>query len=189
MFLCDTFLFWNPLNPPKYQPPVQHHWRNLACVFRPLPIDSKLCPESTFYSINHRGNHLKTFFSLVVAEFRVPLYYHLPKILKSIVNQPGRPIIAGISSLTSLLSQYIAIFFTKICGTTQLVLKDSVSLIKLLKGIQRQPNYKWNTLDMTALYSNIPYERRLLLIKDYQDGDPFMPRTQNNLILEQFISL
>ncbi|CAH2300258.1 Hypothetical predicted protein, partial [Pelobates cultripes] len=38
---------------------------------------------------------------------RMAVFYHLPKIHKSLINPPGRPIISGINSLTSNLSQYV----------------------------------------------------------------------------------
>lgn len=41
----------------------------------------------------------------------IPTYYHLPKIHKDITNPPGRPIIAGIGSLTT--SQYIDLYLQK----------------------------------------------------------------------------
>ncbi|CAH2300697.1 Hypothetical predicted protein, partial [Pelobates cultripes] len=40
---------------------------------------------------------------------RIPVIYFLPKIHKSLINPPGRPIVSGIGSLFSNLSEYIDI--------------------------------------------------------------------------------
>uniref|UniRef100_A0A8C5PK16 Uncharacterized protein n=1 Tax=Leptobrachium leishanense TaxID=445787 RepID=A0A8C5PK16_9ANUR len=44
---------------------------------------------------------------LRISHPRIPFFYWLPKIHKDVSNPPGRPIISGVDSLTSLLSQYI----------------------------------------------------------------------------------
>ncbi|CAH2299139.1 Hypothetical predicted protein, partial [Pelobates cultripes] len=38
---------------------------------------------------------------------KLAVFYHLPKIHKSLINPPGRPIISGLGSLTSNLSEYV----------------------------------------------------------------------------------
>lgn len=55
-----------------------------------------------------------------------PINYHLPKVHKSITDPPGHPIIAGISSLTSPLSEYINLFLQKYVVKLDYFLKDTL---------------------------------------------------------------
>lgn len=81
------------------------------------------------------------------------IYYHLPKIHKEPINPPGRPIISGIGSLTSSLSRYIDVFLQKYVTSLDSYLKDSATLLTLIKDLKWLPTYKWATLDVTALYT------------------------------------
>lgn len=113
-----------------------------------------------------------------------PIYYHLPKVHKYTTNTPGRPIIAGIGSLTSPLSEYIEFFLQKYVVELDSYLKDSATLILLLKPITWQPDYWWASLDVTALYSNIKHEHGISAVKTYLDDDPDMPSSQQKFILD-----
>lgn len=113
-----------------------------------------------------------------------PIYYHLPKVHTSTTNPPGRPIIAGIGSLTSPLSEYIDFFLQKYVVKLDSYLKDSATLILLLKPITWQPDYWWASLDVTALYSNIKHEHGISAVKTFLDNDPDMPSSQQKFILD-----
>lgn len=63
----------------------------------------------------------------------MPIYYHLPKVHKSTTNPPGRPIIAGLGSLTS--SEYIDFHLQKYVAKLDSYLKDSAALISLVKPL------------------------------------------------------
>lgn len=87
-------------------------------------------------------------------------------------NPPGRPIIAGIGSLTSNLSQYIDKHLQKF------YLRDTTSLIQEVQTIEWKSDYQWATLDVTSLYTNIPHDKGILCIKTFLDMDVLMPNRQ-----------
>lgn len=118
-----------------------------------------------------------------------PLYYHLPKIHKSLTNPPGRPIIAGIGSLTSPLSEYIDIFLQKHVINLNSYLRDSASLNLCLKEVTWTPDLWWASLDVTALYSNIGHDLGIKSKTSTLELDLKMPTLQKKFIIDgiQFI--
>uniref|UniRef100_A0A673FTB7 Uncharacterized protein n=1 Tax=Sinocyclocheilus rhinocerous TaxID=307959 RepID=A0A673FTB7_9TELE len=58
-------------------------------------------------AVNNNVIDKSTFAFLYVQHPRVPLFYTLPKIHKSLENPVGRPIVSGIGSVTEKISQYV----------------------------------------------------------------------------------
>lgn len=119
---------------------------------------------------------------LVTRNPNTAIYYHLPKIHKDPLNPPGRPIISGINSLTSPLSKYIDIFLQKYVLTLDSYLKDSAALILLLKDTVWLPTLKWATLDVSALYSNIPHYLGIKAVGRILSKDKNIPTPQQEFI-------
>lgn len=61
-----------------------------------------------------------------------PHFYHIPKIHKDQINPPGRPIIAGIDSLTSNLGCYIEHFLQELVVQLPSYVSDSGHMLELL---------------------------------------------------------
>lgn len=114
----------------------------------------------------------------------MPLFYYLPKVHKDPIKPPGRPIIAGIGSLTSGLSQYIYLHLQKHVIQLDLYLKDTSSVIGEVTKLKWQPGYKCATLNVTALFSNIPREKGIAAVNYYLSLDDTMPERQKRFILE-----
>lgn len=108
----------------------------------------------------------------------MPLFYYLPKIHKDQKNPPGRPIIAGINSPTSNLSEYINIHLQKHVIKLNSYLRDTTSLIENIKDIEWSPGYKWATLEVTALYTNIPHEKGIQIVQNFLNIVIQMPSLQ-----------
>lgn len=87
-----------------------------------------------------------------------PVIYILPKIHKNLEKPPGRPIIAGIGSLTEKISTFIDFFLKPHVVTLPSFIKDSMDLIKLLKDIHLPANIMLATFDVESLYTNIPHD-------------------------------
>lgn len=108
---------------------------------------------------------------LIMTDPKMALFYYLPKVHKNPTRPPGRPIIAGVNSLTSNLSQYIDHHLQKYVVCLDSYLKDTSSVINEVINIQWQPGYRWVTLDVTALHSNIPHNRGISVVRKYSASD------------------
>ncbi|XP_073417913.1 uncharacterized protein [Dendrobates tinctorius] len=149
-----------------------------------LPIPQNPIPQATviyndFIKKAHDSgvlnDHERKF--LTVKNPSTPFLYHLPKIHKSTINPPGRPIISGIDSLTSNLSFYIDRIMQPHVLQLPSFLKDSTQLINLTNNIPWKNSYVFISFDVSALYSNIDHQLGLscfkkVLLTDSRLSDP-----------------
>lgn len=70
-----------------------------------------------------------------------PHFYHIPKIHKSLTNPPGRPIIAGMDSLSSNLGSYIDYFLQDTVTNLPSFVRDSSHMLEILSNYKWQPSY------------------------------------------------
>uniref|UniRef100_A0A8C5P9M3 Reverse transcriptase domain-containing protein n=1 Tax=Leptobrachium leishanense TaxID=445787 RepID=A0A8C5P9M3_9ANUR len=94
---------------------------------------------------------------LMMKYAKTPHIYILPKIHKHPTNPPGRPIVAGIDSITSHLSEYVDLFLQPIVREIPSHLKDTLDMLKLINNLKLENNDILVTCDVNALYSNIPH--------------------------------
>uniref|UniRef100_A0A8C5M9U5 Reverse transcriptase domain-containing protein n=1 Tax=Leptobrachium leishanense TaxID=445787 RepID=A0A8C5M9U5_9ANUR len=113
-----------------------------------------------------------------------PTFYHLPKIHKDANNPPGRPIISGIDSISSRISEYIDKLLQPIVAKTKAHLKDTLSIIKELEKITWKENYILVTSDVRSLYSNIPHENGIEAVEVHLEKENDIPSEQKTFILE-----
>ena len=78
----------------------------------------------------------------------------LPKIHKP--NNPGRPIVNGIGSITEKISAYVDQESRHLVPTIPSYLKD-ISLLQILLGKTLAPGDILVTIDVKSLYTNIPH--------------------------------
>ncbi|XP_075428447.1 uncharacterized protein LOC142466834 isoform X1 [Ascaphus truei] len=90
-----------------------------------------------------------------------PIFHHLPKIHKTLIAPPGRPIISAIGSLGEHLSQYIDHFLQPLVLALPSHIIDTKHVLALLAPIIWHPNYTWVTLDVASLYNIIQHEHGL----------------------------
>uniref|UniRef100_A0A8C5PLH9 Uncharacterized protein n=1 Tax=Leptobrachium leishanense TaxID=445787 RepID=A0A8C5PLH9_9ANUR len=77
----------------------------------------------------------KSEFDYLSIEFtKVPHFYILPKVHKDPLKPPGRPIVAGIDSISSRLSEYVDVLLQPLVCKIPSHLKDTISMLQLLKG-------------------------------------------------------
>lgn len=114
----------------------------------------------------------------------MPLFYYLPKAHKNPTKPPDRPIIAGTRSLTSNFSQYIDQYLQKYVFNLDSYLKDTTSVINEVRNIKWLPEYKWATLDVAALYSNISHQKEISIVRQHLVLDDTMPKCQKQFILD-----
>ena len=79
----------------------------------------------------------------------------LPKIHKP--NNPGRPIVNGIGSITEKISGYVDQEIRHLVPTIPSYLKDTSHLLQILLGKTLAPGDILVTIDVKSLYTNIPH--------------------------------
>ena len=99
---------------------------------------------------------------------RQACFYMLPKIHK--LNSPGRPIVSACSCPTEHISMYLDTLFQPLVQNLPSYIKDStdaLNKINLLKSNSAfRPTYLL-TMDVTALYTNIPHGDGLNALKHF----------------------
>uniref|UniRef100_A0A8C5P7K0 Reverse transcriptase domain-containing protein n=1 Tax=Leptobrachium leishanense TaxID=445787 RepID=A0A8C5P7K0_9ANUR len=115
---------------------------------------------------------------------KTPHIYILPKIHKSLTHPPGRPIVAGINSITSRLSEYVDILLQPIVQEVPSYLKDTISMLNLLQGLQYQTGDIMVTCDVNALYSSIPHLKGLSVVGEVLSQTHKIPVDQISYILK-----
>ena len=75
------------------------------------------------------------------------------------LNQPGRPIVSGIGTLTEHVSAFVDRELQPLLANIPSYIKESTDFLNKLRRIDNLPdNTILVTLDVTALYSSFPYD-------------------------------
>ncbi|KAM4696110.1 xaa-Pro aminopeptidase 2 [Rhinophrynus dorsalis] len=113
--------------------------------------------------------------------------YHNPKIHKSTSNPPGRPIVAGINSMTSHLSQYIDHFLQEYVVNLPSYIRDSQHVLEKMEEIQWQPGYRWVSMNVVSLYTNIQHHLGIQALAHYLDLDQEKTMAHKEFILRSVL--
>ncbi|XP_069831781.1 uncharacterized protein [Dendropsophus ebraccatus] len=89
---------------------------------------------------------------------RVPKWYLLPKIHKSLSRPPGRPIVSAVGSVTEGLSQYLDWALRPILKCFTSYLKDTNDFLLTIRDFQWCPAYSLASVDVESLYTRIPHD-------------------------------
>eukprot|EP00745_Piridium_sociabile_P022976 TRINITY_DN35811_c0_g1_i2.p1 TRINITY_DN35811_c0_g1~~TRINITY_DN35811_c0_g1_i2.p1 ORF type:complete len:584 (-),score=113.49 TRINITY_DN35811_c0_g1_i2:126-1877(-) len=103
-------------------------------------------------------------------DIRTHIFYHLPKIHKTLDKPPGRPIVSGVGGPTETLSKLVDHWLRDIVIELPSYIKDSTHMLRLIQD--------WNTtngpfpsqtllvsIDVVGLYTNIPHEDMMNAVK------------------------
>ena len=94
---------------------------------------------------------------LVTKEPRTSQLYLLPKIHKSTIPVPGRPIVSANDSPTERVSAFVDNFLAPIVKTGQSYIQDTSDFLRKLQDIgELRGDVLLLTLDVSSLYTNIP---------------------------------
>jgi hypothetical protein len=96
---------------------------------------------------------------------RTSNFYMLPKIHKK--DNPGRPIINSIGSPTEKISAYIDNTLKPLARKVDSFIKDTTDYINMLKTVTLDPEDILVTIDVSALYTNIPHDEGIQAIHDW----------------------
>ncbi|XP_013411770.1 uncharacterized protein LOC106174656 [Lingula anatina] len=83
-----------------------------------------------------------------------PRFYATPKIHKK--DNPVRPIVSGINSITYELAKHLAKLLKPLVGKTKYHIQNSQHLVKLLKGITLEKDDTLVSFDVSALFTSVP---------------------------------
>ena len=96
-----------------------------------------------------------TYNNLQTKDIRIPTFYLLTKIHKK--DNPGRPIVNGIGSVTEKISAYVDTFLRKYMARIPSYIKDTTHFLNILKHLKIQSTDLLVTIDVKSLYTNIPH--------------------------------
>ena len=86
-------------------------------------------------------------------------FYTLPKIHKE--NNPGRPIVNSIGSITEKLSEFVDENIKKLAQQVPSYIKDTTHFLIMIQDITIDPDDLLITIDVSSLYTNIIHEEGL----------------------------
>lgn len=89
----------------------------------------------------------------------ISTFYTLPKIHKRLESPPGRPIVAGIGSLTSSISTFVDFFIRPYCEKMPSFLKDTTHMLSFIDSINPvTEDILLVSFDVQSLYTCIPHK-------------------------------
>ena len=116
----------------------------------------------------------------------VPKFYGLPKIHKT--GTPLRPIVSGIGSITYKTSKHLAVILNSVKGKNGYSVKNSEDLVNKIKSLEVPPPFKLVSYDVSALFTSIPVDYALTVIRKKLDNDHEW-KQHTELSLEQIMEL
>ena len=132
-------------------------------------IDSKALPKSAWL--------------LKINTPRQPCFYMLPKIHK--LNSPGRPIVSACCCPTEHISKYLDTIFQPLVTSLPSYIKDSTHALNILKDIENNGSFvpiNIMSMDVSALYTNIPHADGLRALRFYLDNRSSLDPPTDTLI-------
>ncbi|XP_070543722.1 uncharacterized protein [Ptychodera flava] len=128
--------------------PTTKYTKDLASLTKTLPAEIK--------------DHIENATS---PDPRPGTFYLLPKIHKE--GNPGRPIISGIGTITEGISGYVDTILKPFATSTPSYIQDTTDFLCKIQPIKNLPqNTLLVTLDVEALYTNIPHTDGLEAIRN-----------------------
>ncbi len=107
---------------------------------------------------------------LVNSKPRTPLLYTQPKIHKGVLPPPCRPIVSGNNSPSERISAFVDWFLKPVLPKIPSFIKDTTHFLKLIEDLGDIPeNCFMATLDVSALYTNIPQHEGIQACREALD--------------------
>ena len=115
---------------------------------------------------------------------RVPVFYCVPKIHKTLINPPGRPIVSSCSTATYYASVYLDKELQPILRHLSTVCSSSRQLLKEITGFYPVKNSVILCADVTALYPNIPIELGVTTVRNVIAGLEIMTEKHLDFLMD-----
>ncbi|CAJ0968092.1 unnamed protein product [Ranitomeya imitator] len=121
---------------------------------------------------------------LTIETPRIPTFYMLPKVHKSLDNPPGRPIISGIGGLFERPCVYLDYFLQPLVFSLGSYIRDSMHLIERIGKLEVPRDTLIITLDVESLYTSIDHKLGLDAITYFLDKKSSRDRDHDCFILD-----
>jgi hypothetical protein len=126
---------------------------------------------------------------LNVSATRLHRFYTLPKIHKTLVKPPGRPIVSGVNGPTEKLSKLVDSWLQEHMSRLPSYVKDSTHMLETIEEWNRNlgpfpAHTKLVTIDVTALYTNIPHADLKTAILHHLTKDPRSDIPPPNVVVD-----
>ncbi|KAL2099357.1 hypothetical protein ACEWY4_005837 [Coilia grayii] len=165
-----------------------HRQLSVARFYERLPGN----PTSKFKTfINEKLIYYKEKGEITIHEYNymtvvhpvTPVFYTLPKVHKSLINPPGRPIVAGIGGLTEKISSFVDTFLKPYVLSLPSFTRDSIDMIKTLEDLPTiGEDIILATFDVESLYTMIPHEGGLEAIQYFLSQRPLEEKPSTDCI-------
>ena len=122
--------------------PTHHFVKELQDV-----VDS--CSPATRSKLRH----------MIPANPKPGVFYIVPKIHKE--NNPGRPIVSGLGTLTEKLSGFVSELLSPVASNVNSFIQDTTHFLNILENFNSDHQFSNDllvTMDVHSLYTNIPHE-------------------------------
>ena len=127
---------------------------------------------------------------LVNSKPRTPLLYTQPKIHKGVLPPPCRPIVSGNNSPSERISAFVDWFLKPIVPKIPSYIKDTTHFLQLIEDLGEIPeNCLLATLDVSALYTNIPQSEGIQACRKALDLTRKATTPPKNSSLEHLLNL
>ena len=100
-------------------------------------------------------------------------FYGLPKLHKPMI--PLRPIVDYTTSPTYALAKYLTHILKPLEWSTEHTVKNSIQLVDKVKGLELNVDECFVSFDITALFTNVPVNESLEIIRERLLEDPSLP--------------
>ncbi|XP_077113029.1 uncharacterized protein LOC143768221 [Ranitomeya variabilis] len=109
---------------------------------------------------------------------RTPCLYLLPKVHKSTINPPGRPIVSGGGGLCEQVNKYLDFYLKPLVEDLPSYIQDTGDVLRKLMDIQLEADMWLVTLDVESLYTSIRHNDGIEAVR----GFLHMSSNDNDLI-------
>ena len=135
-------------------------------------------------SINRKTAH-----DLVETKVKPAHFYTLPKIHKRLDNPPGRPIVSSNRCPTERISAYVDLHLKPLVSSLPSYIQKRKDLLSQLQALPPlPPGALLFTMDVTALYMNIPHKAGLAACAHVLDSRPNqVPLTDDITLLARLV--
>ncbi|XP_078510443.1 uncharacterized protein LOC144770079 [Lissotriton helveticus] len=172
-----------------YTTEVMRQLADSSC-YRKINKDPTTDLQNELFAIIQKGFDLgfvgpKEFEYLKILHPKVPMFYVLPKIHKDPDHPPGRPIVAGCGSVLEPAAKYVDCFLKEFMISVKSYLQDTTDFINKLERIDFCENRdRLVTMDVTALYTQIPQDEAIAVLTHYLDSRPRPTQVPTNFIVD-----